>query len=160
MLVTLRSQRFNKCFFFNLFRVIFYIFFIHFFKLFNPYWGQWILRILKERLWALQSMGVMLKTKTKEITTVNWNKDNIAWSQWYFKATTDCLGAEIDGTCKWFRGQRRFFCEKKKLRAREKSPFYVKSEICVLTLYWGWALKKVISKTKLYENLQQVFLSF
>ena len=32
-------------------------------------------------------------------------------------------------------GSAGFFVKKKKLRAREKSPFYVKSAICVLTLY-------------------------
>ena len=61
-------------------------------------------------------MGGMSKTKTKKITTAYWNtrKHHMEPIEISKLPQANCLGAETDETCYWFREQRRFL-------AREKS---------------------------------------
>ena len=65
----------------------------------------------------------MSKTKTKEITTAYWNirKHHMLPIEISKLPQANCLGAEIDETCNWFREQCRFFSWRK-IRGGEKSP--------------------------------------
>ena len=112
----------------------------------------------KGRLWAFQWMGWMSKTKTKEITTayLNIRKYRMEAIEISKLPQANCLGAEIDVTCKRFREQCRFFSWRK-IRGGEKSPVYVKSEICVLTSFWGLASKKRYQQNKVIWEFAAIF---
>ena len=93
-------------------------------------------------------MGGMSKTKTKEITTAYWNirKHHMGPIEISKLPQANCLGAEIDETCNWFREQCRFFSWRK-IRGGEKSPVLMSKleNVCWPLSYrqnkiiWGFA---------------------
>ena len=90
----------------------------------------------------------MSKTKTKEITTAYWNirKHHMGPIEISKLPQANCLGAEIDETCNWFREQCRFFSWRK-IRGGEKSPVLMSKleNVCWPLSYrqnkiiWGFA---------------------
>ena len=91
----------------------------------------------------------MSKTKTKEITTAYWNirKHHVGPIEISKLPQANCLGAEIDETCNWFREQCRFF-SRRKIRGGEKSPgltsklenvCWPRTQLSANKIIWGFA---------------------
>ena len=91
----------------------------------------------------------MSKTKTKGITTAYWNirRHQMGPIQISKLPQANCLGAEIDETCNWFREQCRFF-SRRKIRGGEKSPgltsklenvCWPRTQLSANKIIWGFA---------------------
>ena len=87
----------------------------------------------------------MSKTETKEITTASWNirKHYMVPIEISKLPQANCVGAEIDETCSWFREQCRFFSLEKNQGRRKVTRLCENWHMCA-----DLVLRLGISKTK------------